>query len=151
MTMHWRSQNKGFENILLLHNYLTGNNLRSIYYLRYEVIEGDSGRCCIWLYSGVIWWYCLQHTREIKKLIIVKALNGLKSSGAMWYKKLSNNLRDTELWRWYLYFDLFMRDQGNHHKWISVIVDNILIFSKNTESIITPLEDRRKYDLKEVG
>ena len=44
-----------------------------------------------------------------------------------------------------------MRDQGDHYKQIYFVVDDILIFSKNTYLITNSLEDIRKYDFKGVG
>lgn len=86
-----------------------------------------------------------------KILIIIKALYGLKSSGAMWHQKLSDNLRDMGFRPCHADFDLWMRDRGDHYEYIAVMVDDLLIFSKEPLLIIEPLQKIWGYSLKGVG
>ena len=53
---------------------------------------------------------------ERKTLVIVEAYYGLKSSGAMWRRKLSYNLHDMGFIKCYADFDLWTRDQDDHYK-----------------------------------
>jgi len=75
-----------------------------------------------------------------KILIIVKALYGLRSSGAMWHLKFSDYLRGRGFRLCYADFDLWMRHRGDHYEYIAVMVDDLLIFSKEPLSIIEPLQ-----------
>ena len=45
--------------------------------------------------------------------------------------KFLDNLRDMVFWPWYANFDLRVMYQGDQYEYIAVIVDDILIFSKN--------------------
>ena len=47
--------------------------------------------------------------------------------------------------------DIWIRDCSNHYEYITVYVDNLLIASKDTESIIKSLEDMHKFKLKGSG
>jgi len=76
---------------------------------------------------------------QVKISIIVKALYDLKSSGAMWHQKLSDNLRDMGFRFCHADSDLWMRDRGDHYEYIAAIVDDLLIFSNECLSIIEPL------------
>ena len=85
-----------------------------------------------------------------KIFITVKALYGLKSSGAMWHQKFSDNLRDMGFRPCHVDFDLWMRDRGDHYEYIAVMVDDHLIFSKEPLSIIEPLQKIWSCTLKGV-
>ena len=86
-----------------------------------------------------------------KIIIIVKALYGLKSSGAIWHQKFSDNLRKMGFRPCRADFDLWMRDRGDYYEYIAVMVDDLLIFSKKPDEIIEPLKAIWKYELKGVG
>ena len=48
-------------------------------------------------------------------------------------------------------YDLLMRDCTDHYEYVTVMVDDILVFSKEPESIIEPIKDVYGYELKGVG
>src|SRR5210317_1377256 len=64
-------------------------------------------------------------------LVITKALYGLKTSGAMWHQKLSENLRDMGFRPCQADYDFWIRPIGKKFDYIAVIVDDLLIFSEN--------------------
>ena len=84
-------------------------------------------------------------------LIVIKALYGLKSSGAMWHLKLADNLREMGFTPCQADCDFWYRPVGNHYEYIAVIVDDLLIFSQDPEAIIKTLENNYKYKLSGVG
>ena len=84
-------------------------------------------------------------------LIVIKALYGLKSSGAMWHLKLADNLREMGFIPCQADCDFWYRPVGNHYEYIAVIVDDLLIFSQDPEAIIKTLENNYKYKLGGVG
>ena len=86
-------------------------------------------------------------------MIIDKALYGLQTSGNAWHEKFADNLRslgfqtskaDTDLWVKYL-------EDENTYDFVAVFVDDILVFSKKPETVIEPLKEKFKYELKGVG
>ena len=84
-------------------------------------------------------------------LIIIKALYGLKSSGAMWHQKLADNLHEMGFLPCQADCDFWYRPEGNHYEYIAVIVDDLLIFSQKPQRIIDTLEENYKYKLSGVG
>ena len=82
-------------------------------------------------------------------LIVEKVLYGLKTSGAEWHYKLADNLRsmglrtaDTDLW---------MCDRGDYYEFIAVLVDDLLIFTREPNKVIEPLRKVFMYELKGLG
>jgi hypothetical protein len=77
--------------------------------------------------------------REKHVLIISKALYGLKSSGLRWSQRFADVLRQMGFFlskaerTW-------MRDKGDHYEYVAVYVDDLLIASREPQSIITALE-----------
>ena len=70
---------------------------------------------------------------------------------AMWHQKFSDNLRDMGFRFCHADSDLWMRDRGDHYEYIAVMVDDLLIFSKEPLSIIEPLKKIWGYTLNGVG
>ena len=85
---------------------------------------------------------------EKKKLIIVKALYGLKYSNFMWHQKLSDNLRNMGFKPCYADLDLWMTYLGDYYEYIAVMVDDLLIFRKYPHEIIEPLHQVAPLDLR---
>jgi len=81
-------------------------------------------------------------------LVIRKALYGLKNSGLRWHEPLSKALRDMGFIPSKAERDIWMRDCGDHYKYIAVYVDDLLIASKGPSSIIKTLSDEHKFKLK---
>ena len=81
--------------------------------------------------------------------MIDKGLYGLQSSSARFHNKLVSSLRALGFKPCKADYDLWMRDKGDHYKYIAVYVDDLLVFSKDAMSIIETI--RNEYDLKGVG
>ena len=84
-------------------------------------------------------------------LIMEKALYGLKSSGAMWHQKLAASLRDVGFVPCQADHDMWMRKMNDHYEYTGVIVDDLLVFSRNAGDILNPLWVIYKFVLKGVG
>jgi Reverse transcriptase (RNA-dependent DNA polymerase) len=86
-------------------------------------------------------------------LIIVKALYGLRSSGARWHDRLFDTLSAMGFTPSKVDSDIWMRDCGDHYKYIACYVDDLLIAStKNIQSIIDALEAKHNsFKLKGTG
>ena len=82
-------------------------------------------------------------------LIITKALYGLKSSGARFHIKLSQNIRDMGFTPIQADYDFYRRDMGEYYDYLAVIVDDLLIFSHNPQEIVDKFT--KIYELKGVG
>lgn len=91
-----------------------------------------------------------------KVAVIVRALYGLKSSGAMWRAHFAANLRDMgfnsclgdpDVW----YRAAEKEDKSEYYEYILVYVDDLLNVSYCLDSILDILENHFKYRLKDVG
>jgi mRNA deadenylase 3'-5' endonuclease subunit Ccr4 len=76
-------------------------------------------------------------------------LYGLRTSGARWAEKLADSLQALKFFPSHTDPAIWMREQKDHWEYIGVYVDNLLIMSKNTDTIIKALE--KEYTLKGVG
>jgi len=65
-----------------------------------------------------------------RKMIIVKALYGLKSAGANWHQKLADNLFAMGFLPSKADYNLWIRDRGDHYDYVAVIVDDLLILRR---------------------
>ena len=84
--------------------------------------------------------------------IIRKALYGLKSSGKCWHDRLHDVLTDMGFFPSRAEEDIWMRDAGDHYEYIAVYVDDLLIASKDPQSIIKSLTDKpNNFKLKGTG
>jgi len=89
--------------------------------------------------------------REGHLMIIVRAQYGLRSSGARWHDRLFDSLMDMSFRPSKAEDDIWMRDKGDHYKYISVYVDDLAIASRNPKGIIEELEKGQKFKLKGTG
>ena len=89
--------------------------------------------------------------REGHTLLIVKALYGLKSSGLRWHERFADVLRSIGFFPSRAEPDIWMRDKGDHYEYIGVYVDDLLIASKDPQSIIATLTDVYLFKLKGTG
>ena len=87
--------------------------------------------------------------RQGMKLIIYKGLYGLAGSGARFHEHLSATLRNLGFKPSKADPNLWIRDLGTHYEYIGTYVDDLLIASKDAQSIIKELESN--YILKGVG
>src|SRR5687767_14083641 len=84
-----------------------------------------------------------------KTLIIHKALYGLKSSSARFHKHLSATLLSMGYKPSKADYDLRMKHVGNHYEYIARYVDNVIVFSKDSMSVIEEL--KIIYVMKDTG
>ena len=82
---------------------------------------------------------------------VVKALYGLKSSGARWYDRLADVLWDMGFTPSKADEDIWMRRVDDHYEYIAVYVDDLAIASKNPQAIIDSLMNDHKFKLKGNG
>ncbi|HEY9706866.1 MAG TPA: reverse transcriptase domain-containing protein, partial [Oculatellaceae cyanobacterium] len=86
---------------------------------------------------------------EGHNLVIQKVLYGLQTSGARWAERLADSLRAQGFTSSYTDAAIWMKDKDDHWEYICVWVDDMLIISKDTDSILKELE--KEYTLKGVG
>jgi hypothetical protein len=84
-------------------------------------------------------------------LIIVKALYGLRSSGARWHDRFADCLRDMGFLPSKAEPDIWMRQNGNVYEYIGVYVDDLAIIAKDPRAIVNVLENKYKFKLKGTG
>jgi len=80
--------------------------------------------------------------REGHVLIISKALYGLHSSGLCWLERLTDVLREMGFFSSHCEKDIWMCDKGDHYECIAVYVDDLMIASKDPDSIIKILIEK---------
>ena len=84
-----------------------------------------------------------------KRLIVVKALYGLKSSSARFHENLSAKLKKMGYRPTKVDFDLWYKKVGNHYEFIARYVDDVMVFSKNPMDVMDEL--KKTYIMKGVG
>ena len=84
-------------------------------------------------------------------LIIIKALYGLRSSGARWHERFADTLRDCGFIPSRGDEDVWLKDCGDHYEYICVYVDDIAIMSKDPGSVIEMIKEKGKYSLSSGG
>jgi len=86
--------------------------------------------------------------REGHALVKLKALCGVHSSELRWPERLANVVREMGFFTSKCEKDIWMRDKGDHHECIAVCVDNLLIASKDPDSIVKLLTETCQFKLK---
>jgi hypothetical protein len=91
-----------------------------------------------------------------KVAVIVRALYGLKSSGAMWRSHFAAHLREMGFTSSLGDPDVWLRaaekpDKTEYYEYILVYVDDLLIISHQADSLLHVFENHYKYRLKDVG
>ena len=87
-------------------------------------------------------------------LIIVKALYGLRTSGARFRDKFAASLREMGFFPCKNEPDIWMRDMEDHYEYICMWVDDLAICSRKPMEILDTLSDKKgkhKYNFKGVG
>jgi hypothetical protein len=82
-------------------------------------------------------------------LIIIKALYGLRTSGAAWHAEAADTLRALGFWQSKAGNDIWMREQSDHYEYVTIFVDDLLVFSRNAREVIDVFECL--YGVKGVG
>jgi hypothetical protein len=83
--------------------------------------------------------------------IIVKALYGLRTSGASWHQRFADTLRDLGYKPCQADDDVWMKDCGTHYEYICVYVDDIMHMSKTPDKLFKSLKNTYHYNLAGVG
>ena len=83
-------------------------------------------------------------------LIIVKALYGLRTSGARFHERFADTLRDLGFSPCMNEPDLWIRDAGDHYEYVCVYVDDLLAIMKDPEEFFKLLVEEYHYKLKGV-
>ena len=83
--------------------------------------------------------------------IIVKALYGLRSSGARWHERFADTLRDCGFKASRGDEDVWLKDCGDYYEYVCVYVDDIAIMSKDPGAVIEMIKARGGYSLSSGG
>jgi hypothetical protein len=83
-------------------------------------------------------------------LIIIKALYGLRTSGARFHEKFADTLTAMTFFPCFADPDVWMKDCGTHYEYVCVYVDDLAVMMKEPQDFFDALK-RRKYKLKGVG
>ena len=89
--------------------------------------------------------------RKGHTLVIRKALYGLRTSGQCWHERLADVLRSENFVPSKAEPDIWMRDMKDHYEYIGVYVDDLIISSKNPQSVIDMLTTKHSFKLKGTG
>ena len=84
-------------------------------------------------------------------LVIVRAIYGLRSSGARWHDRFFDVLKEMGWTPCKLEKDVWLKRVGDHYEYIATYVDDLLIASKNPKAITDELMERFKFKLKGTG
>jgi hypothetical protein len=84
-------------------------------------------------------------------LIIVKALYGLRSSGARFHDRFADTLRDMGFSSCKADPDVWIKDCGSHYEYVCVYVDDLMVMSKDPDKFFEDLKSKFGYKLKGVG
>ena len=84
-------------------------------------------------------------------MVIVKALYGLRTSGARFHERLADTLRDMGFTPSFADPDLWIRDAGDCYEYICVYVDDLMVIMKDPQGFFDTLTEKYKYILKGVG
>jgi Reverse transcriptase (RNA-dependent DNA polymerase) len=89
--------------------------------------------------------------REGHILVISKALYGLCSSGARWYNRFADCIRELRFFPCKAEMDIWMRKKGSIYKYIAVYIDDLAIAMKNPKEFTNVLETKHKFKLKGIN
>ena len=84
-------------------------------------------------------------------VIVIRALYGLKISGAMYWQFFADTVMKMGFRPSRADPNVWMRHRTDHYEYIGVIVDDLLVFSKEAHQIIEPLKEVYNLELKGVG
>ena len=88
--------------------------------------------------------------RKGNVMIIVKALYGLRTSGARFHEKFADTLLSMNFFPCKADPDVWMKDCGTHYEYVCVYVDDLAVMMKDPSDFFAALK-QRKYKLKGVG
>ena len=99
---------------------------------------------------------CFTAGPEFKELeghtiVIIKALYGLRTSGARWHEKLADTLYDLGFIPCKSDPDVWMKDCGAYYEYVCVYVDDLAVMMKDPEQFFKDLKKVGGYGLKGEG
>jgi hypothetical protein len=84
-------------------------------------------------------------------LIIVKALYGLRTSGARWHERFADCLSDLGFTPCKAEPDIWMRKNTDRYEYIAVYVDDLALALTDPKSFVATLENKYNFKLKGTG
>ena len=99
---------------------------------------------------------CFTAGPEFKELqghtiIIIKALYGLRTSGARWHEKLADSLYDLGFKPCKSDPDVWMKNCGSYYEYVCVYVDDLAVMMKDPDKFFVDLKKQGGYGLKGEG
>ena len=85
------------------------------------------------------------------KLIMHKALYGLRTLGLRWHERLADSLRNMGFEPCEMEPDIWLRDCIDHYERIAAHADDLLIASKDPNNIVEVLQTKCNFKLKGTG
>ena len=119
-----------------------------------EAMVGDIGNAYLEAYTKEkVYFIAGKEFGELEghTLIIVKALYGLRTSGARFHERLADTLRDMGFFPSRADPDLWIRDAGDCYEYVCVYVDDLMAIMKAPQKFFDELAEKYKYILKGVG
>ena len=117
-----------------------------------ETMAGDVGNAYLEAYTREkIYFIAGPEFGELEGtiMIIVKALYGLKTSGARYREHFADYLLARDWFQSKAHPDIWMKDKTDHWEYLCVYVDDILVMSKNPKEFMDELE--LTFKMKGVG
>jgi hypothetical protein len=84
-------------------------------------------------------------------IVIIKALYGLRTSGARWHEKLADTLYDMGFTPCKSDPDVWMKDCGLHYEYVCVYVDDLAVMMKDPDKFFADLKKISGFGLKGEG
>ena len=84
-------------------------------------------------------------------MIMVKALYGLRTSGARFHETFASTLEAMGFKPCIADPDVWLRDAGDVYEYVCVYVDDLMAIMKDPTQFFTDLNEKHNYDLKGVG
>ena len=82
-------------------------------------------------------------------LVVLKAIYGLRTLGARWHETFANDLLSMDFQPSRADPNMWIREHNNGYEYVTVYVDNVIVFSKRAEDIMNDIQET--YKMKGVG
>ena len=89
--------------------------------------------------------------REGCVMIVYKALYGQRASGVCWHSRFAAVLKEEGYFPCKAEPDIWMKHCGDHYEYVATYVDDLIIASKDPESLLNKLIEDHKFKLKGTG
>jgi Reverse transcriptase (RNA-dependent DNA polymerase) len=84
-------------------------------------------------------------------LVIVRALYGLRTSGARWNDRYADVMRIIGFYSFKADPDVWMTDCGTHYAYVLVYTDDLMFIGKKPQAFFDSLKNENGFKLKGVG